>query len=45
MHWLTGGEHTAVGRVTEDPVVREEQMEKRMRKMETAAREIPVDLI
>lgn len=43
MHWLTGGEHTPVGRVTEDPVVREAQMEKRMRKMETAAREIPVD--
>jgi 2-oxoglutarate ferredoxin oxidoreductase subunit alpha len=40
-HWLTGGEHTTVGRVTEDPVVREAQMEKRMRKMETAAREIP----
>jgi len=43
MHWLTGGEHTPFGRVTEDPVVREAQMEKRMRKMETAAREIPVD--
>lgn len=43
MHWLTGGEHTLFGRVTEDPVVREAQMEKRMRKMETAAREIPVD--
>ncbi len=43
MHWLTGGEHTQYGRVTEDPVVREQQMEKRMRKMDTAAREIPVD--
>ncbi|MCH7824447.1 MAG: 2-oxoacid:acceptor oxidoreductase subunit alpha [Acidobacteria bacterium] len=43
MHWLTGGEHTQYGRVTEDPVVREQQMEKRMRKLETAAREIPVD--
>lgn len=42
-HWTTGGEHTPVGRVTEDPVVREEQMEKRMRKMALAAREIPVD--
>ncbi len=36
-HWTTGGEHTATGRVTEDPVVREEQMEKRMRKLELAA--------
>ena len=43
MHWLTGGEHTQYGRVTEDPVVREQQMEKRMRKLETAAREIPFD--
>ena len=43
MHWLTGGEHTQYGRVTEDPVIREQQMEKRMRKLETAAREIPVD--
>ncbi len=42
-HWLTGGEHTPIGRVTEDPVVREQQMEKRMRKMDLAARQIPVD--
>ena len=42
-HWLTGGEHTRYGRVTEDPVVREEQMEKRMRKLELAAREIPAE--
>jgi 2-oxoglutarate/2-oxoacid ferredoxin oxidoreductase subunit alpha len=31
-HWLTGGEHTAYGRVTEDPVVRERMMEKRAQK-------------
>ena len=43
MHWLTGGEHTQYGRVTEDPVIREQQMEKRMRKLETAAREIPLE--
>ena len=40
-HWLTGGEHTYVGRVTEDPVIRETMMEKRMRKFETACAEIP----
>jgi 2-oxoglutarate ferredoxin oxidoreductase subunit alpha len=40
-HWLTGGEHTVYGRVTEDPVIREQQMEKRARKLELAAREIP----
>ena len=40
MHWVTGGEHTEEGRVTEDPVVREQQMEKRDRKLEVAAAEI-----
>jgi 2-oxoglutarate ferredoxin oxidoreductase subunit alpha len=43
MHWLTGGEHTKYGRVTEDPVIREQQMEKRARKLELATREIPKD--
>lgn len=42
-HWCTGGEHTPQGRVTEDPVIREAQMEKRMRKMELALREIPLE--
>ncbi len=41
IHWLTGGEHTVYGRVTEDPVIREQMMEKRMRKLELVAREIP----
>ena len=40
MHWLTGGEHTAHGRVTEDPVVREHMMEKRAQKLALAAREM-----
>jgi 2-oxoglutarate ferredoxin oxidoreductase subunit alpha len=43
MHWLTGGEHTMYGRVTEDPVVRERMMEKRARKLALAAREITVE--
>ncbi len=42
-HWMTGGEHTPQGRVTEDPVIREQQIEKRARKMELAAREISLD--
>lgn len=42
-HWLTGGEHTPYGRVTEDPVIREQQMEKRARKLDLVAREIPTD--
>ncbi len=43
MHWLTGGEHTGYGRVTEDPVVREHMMEKRARKLTLAMQEISVD--
>ncbi len=43
MHWLTGSEHTEQGLVTEDPVIREQQMEKRARKLELAAREIPLE--
>ena len=42
-HWTTGGEHTETGRVTEDAVVREQMMEKRARKLELAAREIPTE--
>jgi len=41
MHWLTGGELTAYGRVTEDPVVREQMLEKRARKLAYAAHAIP----
>jgi 2-oxoglutarate ferredoxin oxidoreductase subunit alpha len=41
-HWLSGAEHTELGLVTEDPVVREQQMEKRARKLDLAAREIPL---
>jgi 2-oxoglutarate ferredoxin oxidoreductase subunit alpha len=41
MHWLTGGEHTVYGLVTEDPVVRERMMEKRAQKLALVAREIP----
>jgi 2-oxoglutarate ferredoxin oxidoreductase subunit alpha len=43
MHWLTGGEHTVYGRVTEDPVVRELMMEKRAQKLALAAQEIPLN--
>jgi len=42
-HWLTGTEHTQFGQVTEDPAVREEQLEKRQRKLDLAAREIPLE--
>jgi len=42
-HWLTGGEHTVLGRVTEDAAMREYMMEKRARKLELAAHQIPKD--
>jgi 2-oxoglutarate/2-oxoacid ferredoxin oxidoreductase subunit alpha len=42
-HWLTGAEHTEAGQVTEDPVIREQQVEKRARKLALAAREIPAE--
>jgi len=42
-HWLTGVEHTVEGRVNEDPLIREQMMEKRARKLERAADEIPIE--
>lgn len=33
-HWLSGAEHDAYGQVCEDPMVREQMMEKRMRKQQ-----------
>lgn len=41
-HWLTGVEHTDIGEVTEDPLWRERMMEKRARKLATAAAAIPL---
>jgi 2-oxoglutarate ferredoxin oxidoreductase subunit alpha len=42
-HWLTGCEHGADGRVSEDPVNREAMLAKRARKLETAAMKIPAE--
>lgn len=39
--WNTGDEHDEAGHITEDPVLRILMMEKRMGKLELAAREIP----
>ena len=41
--WLTGDEHDEVGHITEDPDNRTKMMTKRMHKLETAAREIPIE--
>ncbi len=39
--WMTGDEHDEVGHVTEDPEIRDRQMRKRFKKLETALAEIP----
>jgi len=42
-HWMTGTEHTEEGRVTEDPVIRVRMHDKRLAKLEYAAKTIPVE--
>ncbi|MCS6868462.1 2-oxoacid:acceptor oxidoreductase subunit alpha [Thermus sp.] len=42
-YWMTSDEHDLEGHITEDPVLREYQMEKRMQKLHTARREIPLE--
>lgn len=42
-HWMTGGEHTEEGRVTEDPIIRVRMHEKRLKKLAYAAQTIPVE--
>ena len=41
--WKTGDEHNEIGHITEDPENRTKMMTKRMKKLETAAREIPIE--
>ncbi len=41
--WLTGDEHDEFGHITEDVVTRTEMYEKRMKKLELADREIPIE--
>lgn len=41
--WTTGDEHTEIGHITEDPVIRREMHDKRMRKLDLVAREIPIN--
>ncbi|WP_117237862.1 2-oxoacid:acceptor oxidoreductase subunit alpha [Thermus sediminis] len=42
-YWMTSDEHELEGHITEDAALREYQMEKRMRKLETAREEIPLE--
>jgi 2-oxoglutarate ferredoxin oxidoreductase subunit alpha len=41
IYWLTGDEHNEIGHISEEPVNRTAMVEKRMKKLETADREIP----
>lgn len=41
--WYTGDEHNELGHISEEPTNRNMMMEKRMKKLETAHREIPVE--
>jgi len=41
--WLTGDEHNEIGHITEDPETRDAMMVKRMGKLETAKKMIPLD--
>ncbi len=43
VYWNTGDEHNEYGHISEDPVNRRLMYEKRMKKLETAAKEIPRD--
>jgi 2-oxoglutarate ferredoxin oxidoreductase subunit alpha len=42
VHWYTGDEHNEVGHISEEPANRDMMVEKRMRKLNTADREIPM---
>jgi 2-oxoglutarate ferredoxin oxidoreductase subunit alpha len=43
VHWYTGDEHNEVGHISEEPANRNMMIEKRMKKLDTAEREIPLE--
>lgn len=43
VHWYTGDEHNEVGHISEEPANRNLMMEKRMKKLDTADKEIPLE--
>ena len=43
IHWYTGDEHNEIGHISEEPVNRDKMIEKRMMKLDTADKEIPVE--
>ena len=43
VQWYTGDEHNEIGHVSEEPLNRDKMVEKRMRKLELAEKEIPIE--
>jgi 2-oxoglutarate ferredoxin oxidoreductase subunit alpha len=43
VHWYTGDEHNEFGHISEEPMNRTWMMEKRMRKLETLEKEVPIE--
>ncbi len=41
--WNTGDEHSESGHITEEPIIRTRMLEKRMKKLDTADMEIPIE--
>ncbi len=41
--WNTGDEHSELGHITEEPMMRTRMIEKRMKKLDTADKEIPIE--
>ncbi len=44
IQWCTGDEHNESGNINEEPFIRAQMMEKRMKKLDLIDREVPVDL-
>jgi 2-oxoglutarate ferredoxin oxidoreductase subunit alpha len=42
VHWYTGDEHNEFGHISEEPINRTRMMEKRMKKLETIEKEVPI---
>jgi 2-oxoglutarate ferredoxin oxidoreductase subunit alpha len=43
LHWYTGDEHNEIGHISEEPFNRRLMVEKRMKKLELVAKEVPVE--
>jgi 2-oxoglutarate ferredoxin oxidoreductase subunit alpha len=43
VHWYTGDEHNEIGHISEEPFNRRLMVEKRMKKLELVAKEVPVE--